>query len=430
MNILVIGAGYVGLTMAVCFSELGHSVICIDKQKNKINALLKGKLTIFEKNLDKLLIKNLKSKRLEFDISMKNVVNADVVMISVGTPFDDSLNRYEQNAIYCVAKNITKFINKYTIIVIKSTVEVGTCDRVEQIIKEANPKADFDVVSIPEFLREGSAVYDFFNPDRIIVGTESQHAKDVIKKLYKPFKKKKFVFTSRCSSELIKCASNSFLAMKIHFINEMADFCEKVGGNVYDVAHGMGLDKRIGVEFLKTGPGYGGGCFPKDTKALASLGKRVGANFNLIEAVICGNENRIKSFATKTLSFVENIKNAKIAFLGLAFKSGTDDCRFSPAIDIVLHLINKGTKVCVYDPAATKNARSVLKTKVSYAKNEYEAAKDADIMVFATEWKQFRSLDWAKLSKIVNSKIIFDMRNIVDRQEALKYGFECYKTGC
>ncbi|MDR2066735.1 MAG: UDP-glucose/GDP-mannose dehydrogenase family protein [Endomicrobium sp.] len=431
MNLLVIGAGYVGLTMSVCFAELGHSVICIDKQKSKINALLKGELTIFEKDLDKLLVKNLQSKRLKFDISMKkSVENADVVMIAVGTPFEGKLNGYNQSGIYSVAKEIARFINKYRVIVIKSTVEVGTCDKVEQIIKETNPKADFDVVSIPEFLREGSAVYDFFNPERIIVGTGSPRAKDIIKELHKPLKKKKLVFTSRRSSEIIKCASNAFLATKVHFINEMADFCEKVGGNVCEVAYGMGLDKRIGREFLKPGPGYGGGCFPKDTKALASLGKRVGASFNLIETVICANENRIKGFAQKILSCVKDIKNPKVAFLGLAFKSGTDDCRCSPGVDIVLELINKGVKVCVYDPVAMKNAKTILKSSVFYAKDEYEAAKGADIIVFATEWKQFKFLDWTKLSKIVNNKIIFDMRNIVDKQETLKHGFECCKIGC
>jgi UDPglucose 6-dehydrogenase len=275
VNILVIGAGYVGLTMAVCFSELGHSVFCIDKQKNKIKSLSRGKLIIWEKDLDGLLIKNLRSKRLKFGYSLTSgaITRADVIMIAVGTPFDDNLNGYDQNGIHSVAKEISKFISKYTVIVIKSTVEVGTCDKVEDIIKMSNPKANFDVVSMPEFLREGSGVHDFFNPDRIIVGTESQHAKDIIKKLHKLLKKKKIVFTSRRSSEIIKCASNSFLAMKVHFINEVADFCEKVGGNVYDVAYGIGLDKRIGSKFLKPSPGYGGGCFPKDTKALASLGK-------------------------------------------------------------------------------------------------------------------------------------------------------------
>lgn len=431
MNLLVIGAGYVGLTMAVCFADIGCNVVCVEKQKAKINSLSKGKLTIWEKDLDRLLVKNLKSKKLQFKLlaNSADIENSDIIMIAVGTPFDDNLNGYDQNGIYSLAKEISEFINKYTVIVIKSTVEVGTCDKVEDIIKISNPKANFDVVSMPEFLREGSGVHDFFNPDRIIVGTECQHAKDIIKKLHKPLKKKKIVFTSRRSSEIIKCASNSFLATKVHFINEVADFCEKVGGNVYDVAYGMGLDKRIGSEFLKPGPGYGGGCFPKDTKALASLGKRFGANFNLIESVVCANENRIKNFATKILSFVKDVKNSRIVFLGLAFKSGTDDCRCSPAVDIILQLIDKGVEVCVYDPAAMKNAKIILKSNVFYAKNEYEAAKNASIIVFATEWKQFRSLDWAKLSKIVNTKIIFDMRNIVDEQEAVENKFKCYKIG-
>ncbi|MDR3124510.1 MAG: UDP-glucose/GDP-mannose dehydrogenase family protein [Endomicrobium sp.] len=432
LNLLVVGGGYVGLTMAVCFADIGCNVVCVDKQKAKINSLSKGKVTIFEKDLDRLLVKNLKSKRLQFKLlaNSGDIENSDIIMIAVGTPFDDKLDGYNQRDIYSVAKEIARFINKYTVIVIKSTVEVGTCDKVEQIIKETNPKADIEVVSIPEFLREGSGVYDFFNPERIIVGTGSQRAKEIIKELHKPLQKKKLVYTTRRSSEIIKCASNAFLATKVHFINEMADFCEEVGGNVYEVAYGMGLDKRIGREFLKPGPGYGGGCFPKDAKALASLGKRVGANFNLIECVICANGNRIKGFGQKILRCVKNIKKPKVAFLGLAFKSGTDDCRCSPAVDIVLGLINKGLKVCVYDPAAMKNAKTILKSRVFYAKDEYEAAKGADIIVIGTEWKQFKSLDWQKMGRFVRNKFIFDMRNIVDKQETLKHGFECYKIGC
>jgi UDPglucose 6-dehydrogenase len=431
MNISVIGTGYVGLPVAICFAELGNSVTCIDKKKNKIKTLSHKKLTLFEKGLYELFIKNIEAKRLKFTCSLSSLKDADAIIITVDTPFNEDTNLTDLSNVYLAAKELAKNIsNKYVLIIIKSTVQVGTCDNVEKIIKEINPKSDFDVVSIPEFLREGSAVHDFFHPDRIIVGLKSQRAKNVVEELYSSFKNKKIVFVSRRSSEIIKHVSNAFLALKVHFINEVADFCEKVDGNIYDVAYGIGLDKRIGNKFLKPGPGYGGNCFPKDTMALAGLGKHIKSRFSLVETCISGNENRKKKIVSKILGFVKDIKKPRVVIFGLAFKNGTDDCRHSVSVHIGLELFKRKIDLAVYDPIAMINAKRYLGDKVFYTKNEYDAAKNADIIVIATDWDCFKHIDWGRIGKVVRNKFVFDTRNIVDKQEALKHGFECYKIGC
>ncbi|EOH6888128.1 UDP-glucose/GDP-mannose dehydrogenase family protein, partial [Campylobacter jejuni] len=293
-----------------------------------------------------------------------------------------------------------------------------------------NPNADFDVLSLPEFLREGFAVYDFFNPDRIIVGTNSQRAKAVIEKLYEPFKgKSKLLFVNRRSSETIKYASNAFLAIKIHYINEMANFCEKAGADILEVAKGMGLDTRIGDRFLNPGPGYGGSCFPKDTLAMAFMGKQNDIDLTLINAAIKGNEERKNHMSERILNSIKDIKNPKIAVLGLAFKDGTDDCRESPAVDIVFKLLEQKLPICAYDPKAMDLAKQILGDKIDYANSMYEAIKDADVIAILTEWKEFSSLDLKKACDLLNHKKIIDLRNLIDKNEAIKLGFEYQGVG-
>jgi UDPglucose 6-dehydrogenase len=334
------------------------------------------------------------------------------------------------SCIYIVAHDIANYLDRYTTIVIKSTVLPGTCKEIENLIKQLNPKASFDLVSIPEFLREGMAIHDIFEPDRIVIGVESQRAKNVLEKLYSPFKDKtKIFFTSRTSAEMIKYASNSFLAMKITFINELSNLCEKSGCNVYDVAYAMGLDTRIGEKFLNPGPGFGGNCFPKDTLALANFGKSAGSRLRLVESTIVANESRKKELAAKILHLVEEYKNPKIAFLGLAFKAGVDDCRSSPSTDIIMELLDKNIDVCVYDPMAIDNSKKIFKSRVTYAVDVYNAVKDADLIAFGTECEHFKFLDWAKIRTLVRNKIIFDLRNIINSQEARKNRFVCHIIG-
>lgn len=339
MKIGIIGTGYVGLPTGVGLAELGNDVICIDREKSKIDALNNGILTIYEDNLEELFHKNVKEGRLKFTTSMQEgIKDADLVIIAVGTPPHSVTKEADMKYIHVAATELADYLTGYTVIATKSTVPVGTGDDIESLISKKNPNAEFDVLSLPEFLREGFAVYDFFNPDRIIVGTNSQRAKAVIEKLYEPFKgKSELLFVSRRSSETIKYASNAFLAIKIHYINEMANFCEKVGADILEVAKGMGLDTRIGNRFLNPGPGYGGSCFPKDTSAMAFMGKQNNIDLTLINAAIKGNEERKNQMSERILNSVKDIKNPKIAVLGLAFKDGTDDCRESPAVDIILN---------------------------------------------------------------------------------------------
>lgn len=431
MKIGIIGTGYVGLPTGVGLAELGNNVICIDREKSKIDALNNGNLTIYEDNLEELFHKNVKEGRLKFTTSMQEgIKDADLVIIAVGTPPHPVTKEADMKYIHAAATELADYLTGYTVIAIKSTVPVGTGDDIESLISKKNPNADFDVLSLPEFLREGFAVYDFFNPDRIIVGTNSQRAKAVIEKLYEPFKgKSKLLFVNRRSSETIKYASNAFLAIKIHYINEMANFCEKAGADILEVAKGMGLDTRIGDRFLNPGPGYGGSCFPKDTLAMAFMGKQNDIDLTLINVAIKGNEERKNQMSERILNSIKEIKNPKIAILGLAFKDGTDDCRESPAVDIVFKLLEQKIQICAYDPKAMDLAKQILGNKIDYANSMYEAIKDADVIVILTEWKEFSSLDLKKACDLVKHKKIIDLRNLIDKSEAIKLGFEYQGIG-
>ncbi|EPZ0223062.1 UDP-glucose dehydrogenase family protein [Campylobacter jejuni] len=431
MKIGIIGTGYVGLPTGVGLAELGNDVICIDREKSKIDALNNGILTIYEDNLEELFHKNVKEGRLKFTTSMQEgIKDADLVIIAVGTPPHPVTKEADMKYIHAAATELADYLTGYTVIATKSTVPVGTGDDIESLISKKNPNAEFDVLSLPEFLREGFAVYDFFNPDRIIVGTNSQRAKAVIEKLYEPFKgKSELLFVSRRSSETIKYASNAFLAIKIHYINEMANFCEKVGADILEVAKGMGLDTRIGNRFLNPGPGYGGSCFPKDTSAMAFMGKQNDIDLTLINAAIKGNEERKNHMYERILNSVKDIKNPKIAVLGLAFKDGTDDCRESPAVDIVFKLLEQKVQICAYDPKAMDLAKQILGDKIDYANSMYEAIKDADVIAILTEWKEFSSLDLKKAYDLVRHKKIIDLRNLIDKNEAIKLGFEYQGIG-
>ena len=431
MKIGIIGTGYVGLPTGVGLAELGNDVICIDREKSKIDALNNGILTIYEDNLEELFHKNVKEGRLKFTTSMqKGIKDVDLVIIAVGTPPHPVTKEADMKYIHAAATDLADYLTGYTVIATKSTVPVGTGDDIESLISKKNPNAEFDVLSLPEFLREGFAVYDFFNPDRIIVGTNSQRAKAVIEKLYEPFKgKSKLLFVNRRSSETIKYASNAFLAIKIHYINEMANFCEKAGADILEVAKGMGLDTRIGKRFLNPGPGYGGSCFPKDTLAMAFMGKQNDIDLTLINAAIKGNEERKNHMYERILNSVKDIKNPKIAVLGLAFKDGTDDCRESPAVDIVFKLLEQELQICAYDPKAMDLAKQILGDKIDYANSMYEAIKDADAIAILTEWKEFTNLDLKKAYDLLNHKKIIDLRNLIDKNEAIKLGFEYQGVG-
>ncbi|EAH6951210.1 UDP-glucose/GDP-mannose dehydrogenase family protein [Campylobacter coli] len=431
MKIGIIGTGYVGLPTGVGLAELGNDVICIDREKSKIDALNSGILTIYEDNLEELFHKNVKEGRLKFTTSMQEgIKDADLVIIAVGTPPHPVTKEADMKYIHAAATELADYLTGYTVIATKSTVPVGTGDDIESLISKKNPNAEFDVLSLPEFLREGFAVYDFFNPDRIIVGTNSQRAKAVIEKLYEPFKgKSELLFVNRRSSETIKYASNAFLAIKIHYINEMANFCEKAGADILEVARGMGLDTRIGNRFLNPGPGYGGSCFPKDTLAMAFMGKQNDIDLTLINAAIKGNEERKNHMSERILNSIKDIKNPKIAVLGLAFKDGTDDCRESPAVDIVFKLLEQKVQICAYDPKAMDLAKQILGDRIDYANSMYEAIKDADAIAILTEWKEFSSLDLKKAYDLLNHKKIIDLRNLLDKNEAIKLGFEYQGVG-
>ncbi|EKQ9227146.1 UDP-glucose/GDP-mannose dehydrogenase family protein [Campylobacter jejuni] len=431
MKIGIIGTGYVGLPTGVGLAELGNDVICIDREKSKIDALNDGILTIYEDNLEELFHKNVKEGRLKFTTSMQEgIKDADLVIIAVGTPPHPVTKEADMKYIHAAATELADYLTGYTVIATKSTVPVGTGDDIESLISKKNPNAEFDVLSLPEFLREGFAVYDFFNPDRIIVGTNSQRAKAVIEKLYEPFKgKSELLFVNRRSSETIKYASNAFLAIKIHYINEMANFCEKAGADILEVARGMGLDTRIGNRFLNPGPGYGGSCFPKDTLAMAFMGKQNDIDLTLINAAIKGNEERKNHMSERILNSIKDIKNPKIAVLGLAFKDGTDDCRESPAVDIVFKLLEQKVQICAYDPKAMDLAKQILGDRIDYANSMYEAIKDADAIAILTEWKEFSSLDLKKAYDLLRHKKIIDLRNLIDKNEAIKLGFEYQGVG-
>lgn len=427
MKIAIIGTGYVGLPTGVGLAELGNQVVCVDKIAAKIEALTQGKVTLYEEGLEELYLQHLKSGALRFTLDMREALDgADVVMIAVGTPPHPVTKEADLQYIYAAAEELAAYLDGYTVVATKSTVPVGTGDEIEAIIKKVNPAAEVDVISLPEFLREGFAVHDFFHPDRIVIGTDSQRAREVMRRLYAPFADKtEMLEVSRRSSETIKYASNAFLAMKIHYINEMADFCEKAGADINEVAKGMGTDSRIGRKFLNPGPGYGGSCFPKDTNAMAQMGRKFGAMLSLIETTIAKNDERKLEMAKRVAAAVKHNPEAKIAVLGLAFKGGTDDCRESPAMQILKKLLHYNRNVTVYDPQAMENARAVLGDRVSYAADPYEACAGADIAVILTEWENFKHLDLEKLKAKMLQMQIMDLRNLLNKEEVCRQGF-CY----
>ncbi len=426
MKVGIIGTGYVGLPTGVGLAELGHDVVCIDAIPEKIEALKAGKITLFEAGLEELFHKNLAAGKIKFTTDMKEgVEDADIVIIAVGTPPHPVTKEADMKYIHAAARQLAPHLTGYTVVANKSTVPVGTGDEVEKMIRDENPHADFDVVSLPEFLREGFAVHDFFNPDRVIVGANTERAKDVVKALYAPFgDKANMLFVKRRSSETIKYASNAFLAMKINYINEMANFCEKSGADVFEVAKGMGMDTRIGSKFLNPGPGYGGSCFPKDTNAMAYMARKYGVEMALIETTIRRNDERKIEMAERILSAAERIAAPKIGVLGLAFKGGTDDCRESPAMEIVAALIERGAVVRAFDPKAMPTAKLLVGDAIEYASDACDAAKDADVVAILTEWDDFKAIDLKALKNAVKSAKIVDLRNILNPDEARQAGFD------
>ena len=412
MRIAIIGTGYVGLPTGAGLAKLGHDVTCIDCDREKVEKLRAGQVTLFEEGLEDLLKSGLESGRLTFTDSMaQGVRGAQLILLAVGTPPDRRTGQADLRYLFGAVKEVAPFLPSEAVVAVKSTVPVGTGDEVEKRIRKTNPKARVEVISLPEFLREGYAVHDFFHPVRIVVGTQSQKARELIQELYAPLPNAtRFLFVARRSSEAIKYASNAFLAVKIHYINEMADFCEAAGANIHEVAQGMGLDSRIGPAFLKPGPGYGGSCFPKDTKAIEHMARKLGVELSLIRAAIKGNKKRREHMAQRILKEVEDVPSPKIAVWGLAFKEGTDDCRESPAVEIVQCLTSHHVDVCVYDPQAMTTARRILGDSVQYAPDMYSAAQEADVLVILTEWPQFDAADWKRVANGLRSRHILDFR--------------------
>jgi UDPglucose 6-dehydrogenase len=432
MRITMIGSGYVGLVSGVCFADFGHEVICVDKDTSKIEALKRGEIPIFEPGLEQLVADNVRAGRLSFTTDVETSVAAsDVVFIAVGTPSRRGDGHADLSYVYAAAREIAEHVKDFTVIVTKSTVPVGTGDEVERIVRETNPQADVAVVSNPEFLREGAAIEDFKRPDRIVIGLNDERARGVMTEVYRPLylNQAPLLFTSRRTSELIKYAANAFLAMKITFINEMADLCEKVGANVQEVSRGIGLDGRIGSKFLHAGPGYGGSCFPKDTLALAKTAQDYDSPVRLIETTVSINDNRKRAMGRKVVTAMGgDIRGKSVAVLGLTFKPNTDDMRDSPAISIIQTLQDAGAAVTGYDPEGMENARQVI-DNIAYAEDAYSAARGADALVIVTEWNQFRALDFVRLKSIMKAPVLVDLRNIYRHDEVAKHGFAYTSVG-
>jgi len=432
MHIAIVGTGYVGLVSGACFADFGHIVTCVDKDQKKIDALHANQIPIFEPGLEPIVSNNQKQGRLKFTTDLATAVReADAVFIAVGTPSRRGDGHADLSYVQSAAREIAAAMNGFTVVITKSTVPVGTGDSVEATIRAARPDADFEVVSNPEFLREGAAIDDFKRPDRIVVGTDSQRARTVLSEIYRPLylNQAPLLFTSRRTSELIKYAANAFLATKITFINEIADLCEKVGANVQEVAHGIGLDKRIGAKFLHAGPGYGGSCFPKDTLALARTAQEAGAALRIIETVISVNDARKLGMARKVSQvFDGKIHGKTIAVLGLTFKPNTDDIREAPALSIISALQDRGAIVRAYDPQGMHEASKLL-DQVTYCEDAYECAEGADALLIVTEWEQFRALDLPRLKEVMKAPVIIDLRNIYRHDEVAHAGFDYHSIG-
>ena len=431
MKICMIGTGYVGLVSGTCFADLGNEVTCVDVDIKKIDNLNSGIIPIYEPGLEEIVKRNLKQGRLKFSYNVSNSIRkSNIIFICVGTPINKKTNAANLKYVFQVAEKIKYNLNNYKIIVTKSTVPVTTGDKIESILKKNKFKSKFDVVSNPEFLREGEAIRDFIVPDRVVVGTKSKKAIKIMKTLYLPIIKKstRFFSTSRRAAELIKYASNAFLATKISFINEMANLCEESNIDIEDISVGMGLDQRIGERFLRAGPAYGGSCFPKDTKAIVTLARKFKINLSIINSVIKSNDHRSKILLNRILKILKNkVKNKHVTFLGTTFKANTDDMRESPCLSLIPALISKGAKIDYYEPTGRKKELEKFK-KVNFSTNIINATKNADLIIIHTEWNEFKQLNIKKLIKNKNV-IIYDMRNIYSPEKMKKKGIRYYGIG-
>ncbi len=432
MRVAMIGTGYVGLVSGACFADFGHEVTCVDKDAEKVETLKSGGIPIYEPGLDMLVARNAREGRLSFTQDLAEAVrSADAVFIAVGTPSRRGDGFADLSYVYAAAKEIAGVLDGYTVVVTKSTVPVGTGDEVERIIRETRADADFSVVSNPEFLREGAAIDDFKRPDRVVVGTDDDRARASMNELYRPLflNETPIVFTSRRTSELIKYAANAFLAMKITFINEIADLCEKVGANVQEVAKGVGLDQRIGGKFLHAGPGYGGSCFPKDTLALTRTAQENDAPLRLIETVVEVNDARKRAMADKVIAACDgDVKGKTVAVLGVTFKPNTDDMRDAPSLEIIPALQRAGATVRAFDPAGTVEAEKLF-DNVEFVSVPYFCAEGADVLVIITEWNEFRALDLKRLKSMMKAPVLVDLRNIYTLEEANNAGFAYTSVG-
>ena len=432
MRIAMIGSGYVGLVSGACFADFGHDVTCIDKDADKISALKRCEIPIFEPDLEQLVRGGMSSGRLKFEKDLAGgVSDADAVFIAVGTPSRRGDGHADLSYVHAAAREIAAHLRDFTVIITKSTVPVGTGDEVERIVREANGNADFAVVSNPEFLREGAAIRDFQHPDRIVVGTEDERARKVLGDIYRPLylNQAPIMYTKRRTAELIKYAANAFLATKITFINEMADLAEQVGANVQEIARGIGLDNRIGSKFLHAGAGYGGSCFPKDTRALVKTALDYGVQLRIVEATLTANDNRKRAMARKVANVLGgDIRGKTIAILGLTFKPDTDDMREAPSIPMITGLLDLGAKVKAHDPAGMEQAKKEL-TGIEYCDDPYACACNADALVIVTEWRQFRALDLERIKASMIAPVIVDLRNIYRPEDMWALGFKYESIG-
>ena len=432
MHVTMIGTGYVGLVSGACFSEFGHNVTCVDKDATKIEALHCGEIPIFEPGLDELVESNVNAGRLSFTTDLQQpVANADAVFIAVGTPSRRGDGHADLTYVFNAAREVADALDGYTVIVTKSTVPVGTGTEVFNVIRETSPGADFDVASNPEFLREGAAITDFMRPDRVIVGTDSERAKEVMGELYRSLflNETPVMFTTRQTAELIKYAANAFLATKVTFINEIANLCEQVDANVQDVARGIGLDGRIGSKFLHAGPGYGGSCFPKDTLALLRTAENFGLPMDIVQATVNVNDRRKREMAQKIFDACGgSLEGKTVAILGLTFKPNTDDMRNSPSLDIIPALQAAGAKIRAYDPEGMDEARLML-DGIEYCDDAYDTLPNSDALVIITEWNVFRAMDMHRVKDLLNSPVLVDMRNIYDPEIMQELGFTYVSVG-
>ena len=433
MNIVVVGTGYVGLVSGACFSEFGFAVTCVDKDSDKITSLEQGEIPIYEPGLDDFVKRNSAAGRLRFTTELGPAVgSADAVFIAVGTPTRRGDGHADLSFVFSAAEEVAAHLSGYTVVVTKSTVPVGTGQQVEQVIRKANPDADFDIASNPEFLREGSAIADFMRPDRVVVGVQTDRAKEVIRQLYRPLYliEKPVLFTGLETAELIKYAANAFLAVKISYINQMADLCEKVGANVHDVAKGMGLDNRIGAKFLHPGPGYGGSCFPKDTLALVKTAESVDSSVSIVAEVVAYNKARKLEMSKRVISaFSGDVKGQRLSVLGLAFKPETDDMRESPAIELITELMAEGALITAYDPVAMDEARQIFTEHIDYADSAQACIDGADGAIVVTEWNEFRALTPQLFADLMTGNIVVDLRNVYEPEQMKAIGLNYRSIG-